>query len=85
MEIIENKEKTETIFPSEIPPIFSVSKEIEKDKEIENSGGSVVLYRLITTALIIVTLIAMRILTPEIYFVLDSWLTEKFTMPPAAL
>jgi len=79
MEQIKEPEFSSDYLPSEIPPIYKTDFE----KERERSG--VFLRQLLTAALLIAALIALNIFFPDIYAVFNSWMTEKFSVPPAGV
>jgi len=58
---------------SEIPPIFKIAE----TKKIEKSSKNMLLYRVSVAILLLTILIVLRLFFPEIYIVINSWLTEK--------
>jgi len=73
---MEEAKKAEGIteyFQSEIPPIFKSEIPAKKEKNTD----SIILFRVTATALIIVSLVVLKVFFPDVYVVLDSWFTEK--------
>ncbi|MCL2107977.1 MAG: hypothetical protein FWH20_01340 [Oscillospiraceae bacterium] len=64
----------------EIPPIFPQNDKIDSKNPSKKAEKSIILYRIVTSMLIVFALIFMKIITPEIYAVFNSWITEKLAL-----
>ncbi|MCL2018352.1 MAG: hypothetical protein FWG70_01225 [Oscillospiraceae bacterium] len=58
----------------EIKSTDSIRKTVKPD-------NGVILFRVITAALITIALIILKVFFPEIYTVINSWLAEKYNFP----
>ena len=43
------------------------------------------IYRAVITGVILISLVIFKVFFPDIYMVLNSWLTEKLSLPPLSL
>jgi len=78
---MKNVEMAADFIIPEIPPIFKA----EKFAASEKSGNNVLLYQAAAAALIIVLFIILKIFFPEVYVIINSWITQKLALPSLSL
>jgi hypothetical protein len=54
-------------------------------KNADNDKGNLFLYRAVISGVVIISLVVFKVFFPDIYVVLNSWLTEKINLPPLSL
>ena len=57
----------------------------ESKEKHEKNRNSVILFRITTAVLLAVSLIMSKVYLPQVYILMNVWLTEKFNLPSLML
>ncbi|MCL2636758.1 MAG: hypothetical protein FWD48_00155 [Oscillospiraceae bacterium] len=68
--------KSEEFILPEIPPIFKTAQSENSEKVFDN----VAFYRIMACVLVLISMIILRIFFPDVFNVIDSWMTEKLAL-----